>query len=122
MVQSYPELNERVRMRMNEYAVESPDLMKDFMALHKECMSDGALNKKVKEVIALGIAICIKCDGCIAFHVHDALKAGARHDEIICTIGVAIIMGGGPSVVYGSLALDALKEFEHVGREGWDGM
>ena len=115
MVNSYAELNKRVHVRMNEYAVESPDVMKGFMELHSESMADGALPKKVKELIALGIAICIRCDGCIAFHIHDALKAGASHDEIACTIGVAILMGGGPSVVYGSQALDALKEFEKVG-------
>jgi AhpD family alkylhydroperoxidase len=122
MVRSYPELNERVRSRMNEYAIESPDIMKGFSELHTKAMADGALSKKMKELIALGIAICIHCDGCIAFHVYDALQAGASRDEITCTIGVAILMGGGPSVVYGSQALDALKEFEHVGKEGWAGM
>ena len=115
MVHSYSELNKRVHERMNEYAVESPDVMKGFMELHDETMTDGALSKKVKELIALGIAICIRCDGCIAYHINDALKAGATHDEIAGTIGVAILMGGGPSVVYGSQALDALKEFEKVG-------
>jgi AhpD family alkylhydroperoxidase len=107
---------------MNEYAIESPDIMKDFMRLHSESMDDGVLSKKVKELMALGIAICIRCDDCIAYHVYDSLNAGASHDEIISTIGVAILMGGGPSVVYGSKALDALKEFQHVGKEGWDGM
>jgi len=115
MVHSYSELNKRVHKRMNEYAVESPDVMKGFMELHGETMADGALSRKEKELIALGIAICIRCDGCIAYHIHDALGAGATHDEIACTIGVAILMGGEPSVVYGSQALDALKEFEKVG-------
>jgi AhpD family alkylhydroperoxidase len=89
--------------------------MKGFMELHSESMKDGALPKKIKELIALGIAICIRCDGCIAYHIYDALEAGASHDEITCTIGVAILMGGGPSVVYGSQALDALKQFEKIG-------
>lgn len=115
MTKSYLELNKRVHERMNEYAVESPDVMKGFMELHSGTMVDGALSKKIKELIALGIAICIRCDGCIAYHIHDALTAGASHDEIAGAIGVAILMGGGPSVVYGSQALDALKEFEKIG-------
>jgi AhpD family alkylhydroperoxidase len=114
MVHSYTELNKRVHERMKEYAIESPDVMKGFLELHNESMSDGALPRKVKELIALGIAICIRCDGCIAYHIHDALDAGASHKEIACTIGVAILMGGGPSVVYGSQALDALREFERI--------
>ena len=52
-----------------------------------------------------------RCDGCIAFHVHDVLVAGASHEEVIEAIRVAILMGGGPSVVYGTQALEALKEF-----------
>ena len=115
MVHSYAELNKRVHNLMNEYATESPDVMKGFMALHHQSMASGALPRKLKELIALSIAICIQCDGCIAYHIHDALDAGATHDEIACTIGVAILMGGGPSVVYGSQALDALKEFEKIG-------
>lgn len=122
MVRSYPELNERVHSRMKEYATESPDIMKDFMQLHNESMVDGAISKKLKELIALGIAICIRCDGCIALHVHDAIEVGATHDEIVDAIGVAIQMGGSPSVVYGSQALNALKGFEIYGKENWEGM
>ena len=40
------------------------------------------------------------------------LQAGASHEEIVDAIGVAILMGGGPSDVYGSQALEALKQFE----------
>lgn len=75
-------------------------------------MADGVLSAKVKELIALGIAITVRCDGCIAFHVHDALEAGASRKEVAETIGVAVLMGGGPSVVYGSEALEALEQFE----------
>ncbi|NCD20422.1 MAG: carboxymuconolactone decarboxylase family protein, partial [Actinobacteria bacterium] len=49
--------------------------------------------------------------GCIACHVKDALAAGATRDEVIETIGVAILMGGGPSVVYGAEAREALEQF-----------
>jgi hypothetical protein len=31
------------------------------------------------------------------------------------TIGVAVMMGGGPSVMYGAEALEALNQFEAVG-------
>lgn len=112
MVQSYPELNEKVHTLMKKYANECPNVMEKFIQLHEESCADGALSNKTKELIALGIAICVRCDGCIAFHINDARHAGATHCEIIDTIGVAILMGGGPSVVYGSQALEALEEFE----------
>jgi AhpD family alkylhydroperoxidase len=111
MAQSYDELYQEVHDLMQKYSKESPDVMDAFMKLHKSNATDGALSTKVKELMALSIGICVRCDGCIAFHVHDALEAGATRDEIVETIGVAILMGGGPSVVYGTKALSALEDF-----------
>ncbi len=85
--------------------------MTGFNDLHRASIADGALTSKTKELIALGIAITVRCDGCIAFHVHDAIKSGAGPSEITETIGIAILMGGGPSVMYGCEALEALKQF-----------
>ena len=112
MVSSYPNFYEQVRKMMSNYGKESPDTMAGFMQLHKAASTDSALSAKVKELIALAIGITVRCDGCIAFHVHDAVKAGASHEEIVEAIGVAIMMGGGPAVVYGSQALEALEQFE----------
>lgn len=96
---------------MDQLGAEIPETMQAFGQLHSASTKDSTLSKKLKELIALGIAITVRCDGCIAFHVHDAVKAGASKDEIVETIGVAIMMGGGPSVVYGCEALEALKQF-----------
>ncbi|NDJ85449.1 MAG: carboxymuconolactone decarboxylase family protein [Chloroflexi bacterium] len=86
--------------------------MRGFGQLHKASVADGALSGKSKELIALGIAIAVRCDGCIAYHVHDAIHAGASQDEIMETIGVAILMGGGPAVMYGAEAYEALTQFQ----------
>jgi len=112
MVINYPEFYKKVHELMGEYGKESPDTMAGFMQMHKASSTDGALSTKMKELMALSIAIVVRCDGCIAFHVHDAIKAGAGREEIVEAIGVAILMGGGPAVVYGSQALEALKQFE----------
>ncbi len=69
---------------------------------------------KDKDLIALGISINTRCEGCIAMHTNDALKNGATNNEIVETIGTAIYMGGGPSVVYGAKAFAILNEFEAV--------
>lgn len=60
------------------------------------------------------MAIALRCDGCIAFHVHDALQADASREEILETTGVAILMRGGPAVMYGCEAREALDEFQAV--------
>ncbi len=95
---------------MNDLAGASPKMMQAFMKMHHLGTQDGALLTKHKELVALGIGIHARCEGCILAHIKGALDAGATNDEIVETIEVALYMGGGPCVMYGSLAYAALKE------------
>ena len=108
----YPALHARLKDLIAELGREAPGPMSGFARMHTGAVTDGALDPQVKELMALAIAIACHCEGCIAYHVHDALHAGATHEQVIETIGVAVMMGGGPAVVYGALALDALRQFE----------
>jgi AhpD family alkylhydroperoxidase len=90
----------------------APGPMGGFARLHQASQADGALTKATKELMALAIAIAVHCEGCIAYHLHDALQAGATRAEVLETIGVAVMMGGGPGTVYGAEALAALDQFE----------
>jgi len=116
MDKQYPAYYEQLTGLMGALGKEIPGTMTGFSQLHKQSMTDGALSAKAKELIALAIAITVRCDGCIAYHVHDALQAGATRPEIVEAIGVAILMGGGPSTIYGSEALMALEQFEAAGK------
>ena len=111
MVKDYSKNYNDLTKLMEELGTKIPETMKGFNHLHKASITKGSLPSKTKELIALGIAITVRCDGCIAFHVHDALKAGANSDEIMETISVAIFMGGGPALVYGCQAMEALEQF-----------
>ncbi len=71
----------------------------------------GALDTKTKELMALGVSIAARCDGCVAFHVRAAGQQGATREEVLETIGMAIYMGGGPSMIYGAQALEAYDQF-----------
>ena len=112
MNKPYTQLLETTNQEMGGYGEGSPELMGAFMKLHHAGSKDGALAAKYKELIAIGISIHAKCDGCIVSHMDSALKAGATHQEIVEAIDVAVYMGGGPCVVYGSKAFAALQEFE----------
>jgi AhpD family alkylhydroperoxidase len=89
-----------------------PGPLAAFGQLHDEAMKPGSLSEKQKELVALGIGIASRCDGCIAFHTHEALAHGATAEEITETIGVAVMMGGGPSLMYSAHALEALEQFQ----------
>ncbi|GAB4531420.1 MAG: carboxymuconolactone decarboxylase family protein [Roseibium sp.] len=90
-----------------------PDVAKGFGALAKAATAPGTLDAKTKELIALAIGITARCDGCLAYHARAAAGLGATREEILEVIGVAVYMGGGPSMIYGAEALaafDGLKQ------------
>ncbi len=88
-----------------------PGVYDGFSQLHTAAFADGELDKKTKELIALAIAIAVRCDGCIASHARGAAVNKATEAEVAETIGVAIAMSGGPGTVYGPRALAAFREF-----------
>ena len=113
MAKDYAEIYDHLNEMIGRLGEAAPETMAGFGKLHEAGAESGALDTKTKELIALAIGIAVHCDGCISFHVHDALEAGASREEIVETIGVAVMMGGGPSVVYGCQALEATDQFEH---------
>jgi AhpD family alkylhydroperoxidase len=109
---SYPEYHSHLRSLLGKLGKELQGPMSGFGQLHKAALAEGALSAKVKELIALAIAVSARCQGCIAFHTHSALKAGASRPEILETLGVAVLMGGGPAAMYACEALEALEQFQ----------
>ncbi|MDD4727152.1 MAG: carboxymuconolactone decarboxylase family protein [Dysgonamonadaceae bacterium] len=106
------EFLEETLQRIGSYGEANPELMEAFSNVHRIGTQSGALSTKHKALIALGISISVKCDGCIAMHTTEALQNDASTDELVETIGTAIYMGGGPSVVFGAKAYEMLKEFD----------
>ena len=90
----------------------APEVMKGFAGIARAATVSKALDGKTKELIALGIAVAVRCDDCIAFHAKAAVEHGASREEVSETLGMAIYMGAGPSVMYASHALEAFMQFE----------
>jgi AhpD family alkylhydroperoxidase len=88
-----------------------PAVYEGFGNMYRAAYADGALSARVKELMAVGIAVHEGCDGCIASHVRSAVRKGATAQEMAEAIGVAMQMGGGPSSIYASHAWDAFQEF-----------
>ena len=84
-----------------------PDVSKAFGRLAGAATAEGILDTKTKELITLAIGIAARCDGCVGYHARAAARHGAVRAEILETIGMAVYMGGGPSMIYGAEALSA---------------
>lgn len=102
--------NETLSGAIGIYRSGAPEVAKAFSGLAAAATAPGVLDTKTKELIALGISIADRCDGCIGFHTAAAVRQGATRQEVIETIGVATYMGGGPSYVYGAQVLEAYDQ------------
>lgn len=87
----------------------SPGTMKGMQALSEATPKSGTLGPKIRELIALAVAVTTRCDGCIAFHTDLARKAGATKDELTEALGVAIALNAGAALVYSARVLDAFE-------------
>jgi AhpD family alkylhydroperoxidase len=111
MTTDYPNYYRHLEERLAQLGHELPGPMTGFGRLHKKAVEDGALTARIKELMALAVSIAVHCEGCIAYHVHDAVATGATRQELLETIGLAVMMGGGPALMYAAHALDAIEQF-----------
>jgi AhpD family alkylhydroperoxidase len=107
-------LTKRVTSSLRELRGGAPEVMKAFGSIANAALQANALDAKTKELIALAIGVAVRCDDCIAFHAKAAVDQGASRAEVIETLGMAIYMGAGPSVMYAAHAIDAYKQFEDI--------
>ena len=111
MTKSYRHIIRSVSASLARLRADQPELMKGFGALAAAATLDGALSRKTKELIALAVGVAGHCDACIGFHLQTLIKLQATRGEVEEALGVAIYMGGGPSLMY---AADALHAFEEL--------
>ena len=80
-----------------------------FLDMEAATYTEGALAKKHKELIAVGISVVIDCESCMQWHIEQAAKAGATQQEVLEAVEVGIEMGGGPATVSARFALEVME-------------
>lgn len=116
MAKYYPDITKNISSNIKTLRQDIPDTMKGFYDMAKAATADGALDKKTKEFIALAIGVAARCDGCIGFHAEALVKLGATKAEMEEVLGMAVYMGGGPSLMYAADALAAFEQFSTAGK------
>lgn len=111
MHKDWPAMATELTGAIKEVRLGSPEVTKAFSAMAAAATKDGVLDTKTKELIALAIAVAIRCDGCVAFHAQAAVRHGATREEIMETMGMALYMGAGPSLMYAAQAVEAFDQF-----------
>ena len=78
--------------------------------MEQAAFADGALPKKTKELIAVGISVVINCESCMQWHIEQAAGAGADRREVLEAVEVGIEMGGGPATAHARFALEIMAD------------
>ena len=105
------EVLEDLRGPTRELRKAAPEAWAGFAQMHDAAVADGVLSRKVKELMAMVLAVVKQCDGCIASHARAAAIAGATPEEVAESLSVALLMDGGTATVYGPRAWAAYQEF-----------
>jgi AhpD family alkylhydroperoxidase len=97
----------QVTAGVGEIAKLSPEIVKGYVGLSGASQKTNLLGAKVNELIALAVAVTVRCDGCIAVHTDAAIKHGAIREEIAEALGTAITVNAGAALVYSTRVMDA---------------
>lgn len=110
-MKDYPQIVSDISANLKGLRKDIGPTLQGFTALAQGAMTTGALDPKVKELIALAIGVANRCDGCIGFHTQALVKLGVSRQEFEEALGVAVYMGGGPSLMYAADAIAAYHQF-----------
>jgi AhpD family alkylhydroperoxidase len=110
MAESQQELNNNRVKQLGKCADVLPDLMGKVMDQFNEVYKDGALNGRIKHLMALAIALGAGCCNCVLGQATLALEKGATKEEILETISVVVSMRGTTGVAESLRVIQLLDE------------
>jgi AhpD family alkylhydroperoxidase len=89
--QPFPEdENGAARPQPSSYTMVEPRFREIYFQFYKETYKPSAIDRKTKELIAIGASLAARCQGCLDGHIRKALKFGATREEISEAIAIAI--------------------------------
>ena len=111
MFPSYPDIIKDTSAAVGRLRGEIPDTLRGFSAMAQAATKDGALDAKTKELIAIALSVSVRCDPCLGYHTQALVKLGCTREELAEALGMAVYMGGGPSLMYAARASEAFDQF-----------
>ncbi len=112
MFMNWNDLLGTLKRSYNRLGGTNPKMLEAYRNLAAAQGSNGALDAKTRELIAMAVAVTTRCDGCISSHAAAAAKAGATEAEMSDAMGVAIALNAGAAYVYSLRAMEAFNELK----------
>ncbi|MFX1296328.1 MAG: 2-oxo acid dehydrogenase subunit E2 [Promethearchaeota archaeon] len=104
-----------IPLQMDLIGGHNPNLIADYVRIHRDGLHKGVLSYKIKALMALAIAVSVGCESCMKWHLIEAIEGGATDEEIAETLGVTVFMGGGPALMHSETVAETLNELKVKG-------
>ena len=99
------------REKMNEKILERGNLQtKRFFNLDTQAYDDGALTRKVKELLGLVASLVLRCDDCITYHIIQCVEQKVSDAEFFEALNIGLIVGGSITIPHLRSAVEMLEE------------
>jgi AhpD family alkylhydroperoxidase len=115
MMMDWTAYQQQLKGTIGEIAKLSPETIRGYVGLSAAGQKTGHLDAKTRELVAFGVAISLRCDGCIVTHTDAAIKQGATKEEIAEALGVAITVNAGAALIYPARVMDAYATLKSPG-------
>ena len=90
MMLDWNDYRKQLAVGVKEVGQLNPDTIKGYVELTAAGQKKDLLGAKIRELIALAVAVTARCDGCITVHAEAAIRHGATKEEIAEALGVAV--------------------------------
>jgi AhpD family alkylhydroperoxidase len=119
--QPFPEdENGAPRPQPTSYTMVEPRFREIYFQFYKETYKPSSIDRKTKELVAIGASLAARCQGCLDGHIKKALKFGATREEISEAIAIAIGVNAAAIVDLSDIAAEntGIRLFEGNGAGG----
>ncbi len=83
------------RQQMNDKILgENNKVLKRIFNLDTNAFTEGAVDKKTKELLGLVASLVLRCDDCVKYHLESSYKEGLSRDQVMETLSIGTLIGG----------------------------
>jgi AhpD family alkylhydroperoxidase len=94
MINKVDEFN-AYRQQMNDKILgENNKVLKRVFNLDTNAFTEGAVDKKTKELLGLVASLVLRCDDCVKYHLESSYKEGLSREQVMETLSIGTLIGG----------------------------
>lgn len=112
-IEEFKEEREELNQIVMKYG--SRDI-KRFYSLDSQVYSEGALPRKMKELLGLVASLVLRCDGCIKYHIMRCFEEDVNDDELEEALAIGLVVGGSITIPHLRRAFQTWDELKETGK------